>query len=125
MFHVICTLPNASHNINGVPFVDYEPAAAGEERGVITAEPVDEEVAKAFAAIPGYRVIPADAGLINGDGGGAPRRRGRPSKAEVEARAAAGGESLNGGEGNDSVPGSDEPTLSGGEGNDSVQSGDA
>lgn len=60
MFRVICTLPNASDNINGIPFVSREP-----DPGVISVDVVDAEVAENFASIPGYQLagpdgVPAD-----------------------------------------------------------------
>lgn len=52
MKQVICRLPNASAEINGVQFSQ----ALG---GGMISEPVDEEKAKAFGRIPGYEVIDA------------------------------------------------------------------
>lgn len=72
MFKVICTLPNASDLISGVAF---EPAADG---GMVSASPVDEDVAARFAMIPGYNVVDLEAAP-------ATEGRGRMSAAEVEA----------------------------------------
>lgn len=47
---VICTLPNASDNINGVEFEDHS-------EGKISVEAVSAEVAETFAKIEGYKVI--------------------------------------------------------------------
>jgi len=52
LFHVLCTLPNASTLINGVAFVKHE----SKDGAVITAEPVAESVAAMFESIPGYEI---------------------------------------------------------------------
>jgi hypothetical protein len=74
---VICTLPNASDNINGVPF------EAGQHEGqpAMIAEEVDADVAANFGLIPGYIVIDPAAASDEGERRGA----GRPSKEEVDA----------------------------------------
>lgn len=46
---VICTLPNASHNISGVSFEPHD-------EGVISEE-IDQAVADRFASIPGYYIV--------------------------------------------------------------------
>jgi hypothetical protein len=51
MFHVLCTLPNASTNINGITFKPHP------KNGVMTVDPVDLEVAMQFDGIPGYELI--------------------------------------------------------------------
>lgn len=48
---ILCTLKNASTNINGVEFKQTE-------KGLISAS-VDQDVADYFASIPGYEVIKA------------------------------------------------------------------
>lgn len=48
MKKVICTLPNASEEINGVPFKLVDGAAVAEAA---------DDVAKQFDGIPGYEVI--------------------------------------------------------------------
>lgn len=62
---VICTLPNAAELINGVKFTS--------DRGQMISEEVPDEVAAAFAKIPGYTVAGAKAPL--------------PEKAEPELQA--------------------------------------
>lgn len=47
---VICTLHNASNNINGVAFEDHK-------EGKISVEAVSAEVAEVFAQIDGYKVV--------------------------------------------------------------------
>lgn len=47
---VICTLPNASNNINGVEFEDHK-------EGKISVEAVSAEQAEAFGQIDGYKVV--------------------------------------------------------------------
>lgn len=47
---VICTLHNASNNINGVEFEDHK-------EGKISAEAVSAEVAASFEGIEGYKVV--------------------------------------------------------------------
>lgn len=47
---VICTLQNASNNINGVEFEDHK-------EGKISVEAVSAEVAEVFAQIDGYKVV--------------------------------------------------------------------
>lgn len=69
-FHVICTLANASNNINGVDFKPHN------EKHVRTAAPVSEEVANYFAKIPGYHVEPVEEAKVE-------------TKAERKAREAA------------------------------------
>lgn len=49
---VICTLPNASDEINGIPFEDHKD-------GKISKGAVSAEVAEAFARIEGYKVVDA------------------------------------------------------------------
>lgn len=51
---VICTLPNASDEINGIPFEDHED-------GKISKVAVSAEVAEGFAQIDGYKVVEAKA----------------------------------------------------------------
>jgi len=46
MARVVCTLPNASTLINGVPFT--------EDRGQMISDEISDEVAADFVAIPGY-----------------------------------------------------------------------
>lgn len=46
---VLCTLPNASENINGVKF-------SSTDDGMLS-EDVSEEVAKRFSAIEGYSIV--------------------------------------------------------------------
>jgi hypothetical protein len=52
MAKVICTLPNASFLINGVKFIEHK-------LGVISEE-IEEEVAAAFTAIKGYKIVPPE-----------------------------------------------------------------
>lgn len=47
---VICTLPNASDLINGVAFEDHP-------KGKVSVQSVSDDVAEAFAAIEGYKVV--------------------------------------------------------------------
>lgn len=47
---VICTLPNASNEINGIPFEDHK-------EGKISVEAVSAETAETFAQIEGYKVV--------------------------------------------------------------------
>jgi hypothetical protein len=49
---VTCTLPNASTSINGIEF-------AQTADGMVSV-PVDDDVAAAFASIPGYTVADAE-----------------------------------------------------------------
>ena len=53
MTKIICTLPNASENINGVKFVSHA-------KGMISQSIDDEDVVEAFLSIDGYEL--ADAG---------------------------------------------------------------
>lgn len=46
-----CTLPNASHSINGIEFVDHE------DGGVISKDSVSDDAAAVFAAIRGYALV--------------------------------------------------------------------
>jgi len=56
---VICSLPNASGEINGIAFV--------EDHGDMISEPIDQETAERFAAIPGYEAVPiAGASALDG-----------------------------------------------------------
>lgn len=48
---VLCTRPNASDNINGVPFHETD---AG-----MLSDPISQELADMFIGIPGYELIPA------------------------------------------------------------------
>lgn len=48
--YVICTLHNASNEINGIAFEDHP-------EGKISIESVSEDVASAFESIPGYKLI--------------------------------------------------------------------
>jgi len=50
---VLCTLKNASEQINGIPFVAHE-------LGKISAE-ISDEVAALFAKIPGFKLVAASA----------------------------------------------------------------
>jgi hypothetical protein len=108
MFHVHCKLPNASTEINGVSFVVMSPSL--EPDGVVhvrTVDPVSGEVAAQFADISGYEIenlgspavpnrdahrapefVPLAARAAD-TAVEAPRRRGRPSAADIAARAAA------------------------------------
>lgn len=52
MKKIMCVLPNASTSISGVTFEQVE--------GGMLSAAVDDNVAKAFAAIPGYQVFDAD-----------------------------------------------------------------
>lgn len=52
MSYVICTLPNAADEINGIPFKAHA-------KGKISVEKLPEARAKAFAAIPGYELADA------------------------------------------------------------------
>lgn len=47
---IFCTLPNASHLINGIAF---EPCPGG----VVSADQVEEPVAEKFSKIPGYKAV--------------------------------------------------------------------
>lgn len=51
MARVICTLPNASTNINGVAFI--------EDRGQMISEDIPDHIADNFASIPGYELVGA------------------------------------------------------------------
>lgn len=81
MPHIRCTLPNASHEINGFAFVE-------DGDGVVSAESLPEEVAAAFLAIPGYGIAEtpespgSDEPSGTAEGAPAPVRRGpgRPPK---------------------------------------------
>lgn len=53
-FHITCTLPNASLNINGIDFVQIE------KNVIMTAETVGAEIADHFREIPGYAVEALD-----------------------------------------------------------------
>lgn len=80
MFNVICSLPNATHLINGVPFVDFE------DGSIITDPPVDDETAALFRPITGYTVIDLDARTAPPPvTDSASLGRGRPSKEQVDA----------------------------------------
>lgn len=50
---VICNLPNASKEINGIKFVHTE-------EGVISADVLEDAVAKQFDGIPGYTLVDAE-----------------------------------------------------------------
>ncbi len=50
---VICNLPNASEEINGIKFVHTE-------EGVISADVLEDAVAKQFDGIPGYTLVEAE-----------------------------------------------------------------
>lgn len=50
-FHIICSLPNASHNINGVAFKPHDTDRK------ITESPVEADVASMFKGIPGYKIV--------------------------------------------------------------------
>jgi hypothetical protein len=50
-FHIICDLPNASHNINGVSFKPHD----GSRK--ITEAAVEAVVAAMFKGIPGYKIF--------------------------------------------------------------------
>jgi len=95
MFHVHCKLPNASTEINGVPFTVLKPAEhEGDIVHVRTTDPVPGEVASQFNDIPGYEIEPAgerEPGAPIGNPAPPEGRRGpgRPSKAELQARAEA------------------------------------
>lgn len=56
LFHVICSLPNASDSINGLAFKDHDKGRK------ITIEPLaaDHPHVATFKAIDGYKVVPAD-----------------------------------------------------------------
>lgn len=101
-FHIICALPNASTNINGIDFEMIEEGSGPDGVNTVqTKDPVDEEAAAGFRGIHGYTVVPvpesgdpvaaltppqtaaqaAVAAILAGD---APRRgRGRPPKAKA------------------------------------------
>lgn len=108
MRYIICSLPNASLEISGVPFELVSEEAGGPDpvRTVRSVEPVDAETAAQFEGIPGYSFElvgapasgqPPSPGALVAEGEPT-RRRGRPSKAELAARAAAALEGAVGGE---------------------------
>lgn len=77
MFHVIVDLPNASDHISGVKFKTHRNPSGVKHRSVITAEPVEAEIAARFKSIPGFSIVDADAEIP--DPNTAPKRgRGRP-----------------------------------------------
>lgn len=76
MARIICELPNAGSNINGIEF------EAREGGGVISKEDVPAEIAERFAKIPGYRVEVKSG--RNGDS-----EAEKKAKAEADAKAKA------------------------------------
>lgn len=78
MPRILCKLPNASTEINGINF--------SEDHGDMVSESVDETTAKHFASIPGYELLPDKPGLL-GDGGQAPTAPEEPA-AETRSRKA-------------------------------------
>ena len=49
MKRILCELPNASKEINGIKF--------SEDKGQMVSEEVKDEIADRFASIPGYKVV--------------------------------------------------------------------
>lgn len=89
MPRVLCKLPNASENINGVPFVSHA------DGGMVSADISDEQAA-AFASIPGYSILGAEpektaSGAMGGAGasvsGGAPADDAAAAAAAAQAQA--------------------------------------
>lgn len=74
---VLCTLPNAGEIINGIAFTETE--------GGMLSEDIGDDMARAFAAIPGYQMVgaPATAPSRLSDESAAPKR-GRPRKTSAE-----------------------------------------
>lgn len=60
MAKVICTLANASTKINGVSFTA--------DRGQMISDDISDEMAAAFAAIPGYEIVGAKKAAAAGKG---------------------------------------------------------
>lgn len=63
---ILCTLPNASNEIDGIPFEQHELGVVGD---------APEELAASMLTIPGYQLL---------DGEPEPKRRGRKPKAADE-----------------------------------------
>lgn len=59
-FHVLCNLPNTSESLNGIAFVEHEPAYGEISRVMRTADPVSVEVAAMFKGIPGFTIEDAE-----------------------------------------------------------------
>jgi hypothetical protein len=100
MFHIICSLPNASEEINGIAFQTIEQGDGPDAVNTVqTIDPVEAEVAAQFDGIKGYTVVPLDGELAPltvvdaavaaiRDGTELPKRgRGRPPKVRDDASA--------------------------------------
>lgn len=79
LFHVTCTLPNASNLINGIKFVAHEII----EGAVRTEEAVEAEVAAMFKGIKGYIIEDAKPKETKAD----KAAREAAEKADAEAKA--------------------------------------
>lgn len=73
---VLCTLPNASDEINGVKFTSHE-------KGMLS-EDVSDDVAADFASIPGYVVV----GAVDSEVAAAAKAAAEAEKVDLLARAA-------------------------------------
>lgn len=74
MSHVICTLPNAADEINGIPFKAHA-------KGKISVEKLSEDRAKAFASIPGYEL----ADDVEAPAAGKGKAKAKAADAQVDA----------------------------------------
>lgn len=81
--HVRCSLPNASHSIGGVAFVDHP------EGGVVTADPLHEDKAAMFDGVPGYSFYDAESGKPVKKPGSRPTPEKKDAAEAAEAAAAA------------------------------------
>ncbi len=81
MPRILCDLPNASDNINGIPFTA--------DRGQMVSDVVDEATAAAFSGIPGYTILPDKPPAPQQTGGSEPapaggrKRAARPDATET------------------------------------------
>ncbi|TXH43132.1 MAG: hypothetical protein E6Q97_34585 [Desulfurellales bacterium] len=91
---VICNLPNASEEINGIKFVHTE-------EGVISADVLEDAVAKQFDGIPGYTLVDAEPAKVakaakkaesTGDAGAEPAKVAKKAESTGDAGAEGGKE---------------------------------